>query len=79
MLFTSVWTILTLVYLIIAPWKMPNHPAAHKFVILAAEALAMLFWFAGFIALAVFLTDRLCFGRVCDAAKAATAFGAFEW
>ncbi|KAK4580465.1 hypothetical protein LTR86_000668 [Recurvomyces mirabilis] len=39
----------------------------------------MLFWFAGFIALAVFLSDRVCFGHVCAAAKAACVFAAFEW
>ena len=39
----------------------------------------MVFWFAGFVALAVFLGDRVCFGHVCSAAKAAAAFGAFEW
>ena len=39
----------------------------------------MIFWFAGFLALAVFLSDRVCFGHVCSAAKAAAVFGAFEW
>lgn len=39
----------------------------------------MIFWFAGFIALAVFLGDRLCYGDVCSAAKAADVFAAFEW
>lgn len=53
--------------------------AAHKFGILAAEALTMLFWFAGFIAMAVWLTDRLCYGSICNAAKAATVFAAFTW
>lgn len=77
LIFASVWSLLALVYLILSPWKFPT--AAHKFGILAAEALTMLFWFAGFIALAVFLTDRVCVGRVCDSAKAATVFAAFEW
>ncbi|OCK77961.1 hypothetical protein K432DRAFT_303022 [Lepidopterella palustris CBS 459.81] len=77
LIFSSVWTLLALAYLIIAPARFPN--AAHKYGILAAEAITMIFWFAGFIALAVFLSDRVCFGRVCDAAKAGTAFAAFEW
>jgi len=46
---------------------------------LGVETLTMLFWFAGFVALAVFLGDRVCFGHVCSAAKAAAVFGAFEW
>lgn len=77
LIFTSVWTILALVYLVVAPARFPA--AAHKFGILAAEALTMLFWFAGFIALAVWLDDRVCFGSVCASAKAATVFSAFEW
>jgi len=39
----------------------------------------MLFWFAGFIALAVFLSDRICFGMVCDVARASTAVSAVNW
>lgn len=77
LVFTSVWTLLALAYLVIAPWKFPT--AAHKYAVLAVEALTMLFWFAGFIALAVFLTDRPCYGTVCNDAKALTVFAAFEW
>jgi len=77
LVFTSVWTLLALLYLGLAP--MFFAAAAHKFGILAAEALTMLFWFAGFIAMAVWLTDRLCYGSICNAAKAATVFAAFEW
>ena len=39
----------------------------------------MLYWFAGFIALAVFLRDRICFGAVCEVAKAGTALSAVNW
>ncbi|KAF9633928.1 hypothetical protein BFW01_g4823 [Lasiodiplodia theobromae] len=77
LIFVSVWTILALAYLIVAPARFPA--AAHKFAILGVEALTMLFWFAGFIALAVWLTDRWCFGNVCASARAATVIGAFEW
>jgi hypothetical protein len=78
LLFCAVWTILALIYLIVAPARFPT--AAHKYGILAAEALTMIFWFAGFIALAVLLTDIGCRRwAVCRAAEAATVFGAFEW
>lgn len=77
LIFASVWTLLALIYLILAPWRFPTF--AHMFAILAVEALTMLFWFAGFVALAVFLGDRVCFGSVCSCAKAATVFAAFEW
>ena len=65
-------------YLSLAPRFFPA--AAHKFGILAVEVLTMLFWFAGFIAAAVFVSDLLfCRGGVCSAAQAAVAFAAFEW
>ena len=53
---------------------------AHKFVILAIDALTMLFWFAGFIALAVDV--RFVTGPTTDwykAAQATVAFAAFSW
>jgi hypothetical protein len=43
------------------------------------EAWTMLNWFGGFIAMAVFLTDRICFGTVCAIAKAGVAISAFNW
>lgn len=41
----------------------------------------MVFWFAGFIALAVDINRMKCIGVSCaiSAARAAAAFGAFEW
>ena len=41
----------------------------------------MLFWFAGFIAFAVLLTDVGCSRHwgVCRASEAAVVFAAFEW
>lgn len=39
----------------------------------------MLVWLVGFIALAVFLSDRVCFGVVCDVARAGTGVGAVSW
>lgn len=78
-IFCAVWTILALLYLIIVPWRFSETVAHHKFAILGVEAVTMIFWFAGFIALAVFLSDRVCFGSVCSAAKAADVFAAFSW
>jgi len=41
----------------------------------------MIFWFAGFIAFAILLTDIGCNHHwgVCRASQAAVVFGAFEW
>ena len=52
MVFVAVWTILILLYLSLAPRLMAS--VAHPIPMLALDALTMLFWFAGFIALAVF-------------------------
>ena len=46
---------------------------------MGVEALTLLFWFAGFIALASTPFLPYCHGRHCQAAKAAIAIGAFEW
>ena len=51
MVFVSVWTMLVLIYLSLAPRFFASF--ANVFAILALDALTMLFWFAGFIALAV--------------------------
>ena len=78
-LFAAIWTILALAYLILSPTHYPD--AAHKFGILGAEFVTMIFWFAGFIAMAVLWTDFHCgsTGGVCGAGTAAIVFGSFEW
>lgn len=79
LLFTSVWTLLAVVYLFFAPIHAPR--TAHKFAILAVEAVTNIFWFAGWVAMAVLLGDSGC-GRVadqCRVAEAATVFAAIEW
>jgi hypothetical protein len=77
LVFTSLWTILALIYLTLTSWKLERF--AHPWIICGVESLTMLFWFAGFIAAAVFLSDLItCAGHACSAAKAATVFAAFE-
>ena len=83
---------LVLLYLALAPRFMPK--IAHPLAILGLDALTMLFWFAGFIALAVFHHDleidiefdgwfatRGCSDLfdICPTVEAAVVFGAFEW
>ena len=47
---------------------------------LGVEVLNTLFYFSGFIALAVFIGKLLfCRGSVCAAARADAAFAAFSW
>jgi len=77
-LFTAVWTLLAVVYLTLAPMRFPQ--AAHKFGILVAEFVTMIFWFGAWVAMAVLLGDIGCQGwHACQVAEAATVFGAFEW
>jgi hypothetical protein len=79
LIFTSVWTLLVVAYLILSTTAMPK--LGHRFIHLGAEAGTMIFWFAGFIAMAVWVSDHLrgCSGRVCHSARAAVVFAAFEW
>jgi hypothetical protein len=78
LVFCAVWTLLALVYLVVAPARFPN--AAHKLAILAVEVVTTIFWFAGWVAVASLLGD-LGLGRwaVGHAAVAACVFAAFEW
>ena len=78
LIFCAVWTFLALAYLILAPMVLPA--AHHHFAVLAVEAVTMIFWFAGFIALAAGL-DNNCVSifRGCKTAAAGDAFAAFEW
>ncbi|CAF9933498.1 MAG: hypothetical protein HETSPECPRED_008666 [Heterodermia speciosa] len=78
LLFTSIWTLLSLLYLTLTPRFLPS--AAHKYAILALDAVTMIFWFAGWVALAVFKENlTLCWGAICHVVTAAIVFGAFEW
>jgi hypothetical protein len=81
MIFSPVWSILALVALIVVPWKMPYaaQNTGPKIGLLVLELMTTLYWFGGFIALAVFLNDRICFGTVCSVAKAGTAISALNW
>lgn len=93
MVFASVWTLVILLYLSLAPRVLSA--VAHPVAMLALDALTMLFWFAGFVALAVFhhqaeevyLGDgygdvyKGCSiaGGFCGEVEAAVVFGALEW
>ncbi|PYH98360.1 hypothetical protein BO71DRAFT_395311 [Aspergillus ellipticus CBS 707.79] len=79
MLFNGIWTaFFATPYLALAPVYFPQ--LAHRFVIPAVEVITMIFWFAGFIALGVFLPpSEYCHWSRCRALQAATVFGAFEW
>ena len=79
LIFCAVWTWLVLAYVIGAPFFLPV--AAHRYAVAAVEAVTMIFWFAGFIALAANLgwCPTGAHLTLCSAADAGTAFAAFEW
>lgn len=79
LIFCAIWTLLALALLIVIPWRFGGRISYEKFVILGVEAVTTLFWFAGFVAAAVFLTNRPCRGTVCNSARAGVVFGAFSW
>ncbi|KAL3470395.1 membrane-associating domain-containing protein [Aspergillus californicus] len=80
MLFNGVWTLfIAIPYFILAPIFAPV--LAHRFALPAVDGVTMIFWFAGFIALAVDLGDThgCSDNSVCQGLQAAAAFGAFNW
>jgi len=83
LLFCSIWTILVLAYLVATPMFAPS--LHNRWAVLALEAVTMIFWFSGFIAVAAVAAPLHCFDNGngnCDSLnsmKAAAAFGAFEW
>lgn len=55
-------------------------PASNPYIALGFEITNVLFWFSGFVALAVFLSRLLfCRGAVCHAAQADVVFAALSF
>lgn len=76
MLFTSIWTLLAVAYLVLAPSRFPA--AAHKYAIVGVEAVTMIFWFAAWVAVASWW-GRNWRGPVWASGVAAIVFAAFTW
>ncbi|TVY49388.1 hypothetical protein LOCC1_G000828 [Lachnellula occidentalis] len=69
LIFVPVFSLISVFYLEFVPRFAPK-----------VEVLNTLFYFAGFIALAVFIGKLLfCRGSVCSAARADAVFAAFSW
>jgi len=81
MLFTSLWTLLAVAYLLLVPTRFPKF--AHKFAIAAVEFVTMIFWFAAFVAVAVRWGDAYrgvdARGTFYGCGVAAIVFSAFLW
>ncbi|KAI1137335.1 membrane-associating domain-containing protein [Hypoxylon sp. FL0543] len=79
MVFNSVWSLLVLIYVGITPLYLTS--VFHKLAALVLNAITTIFWFAGSIALAVFVGGPYdCRANsFCSSAEAAVAFGFFLW
>ncbi|OTB02709.1 hypothetical protein M426DRAFT_322461 [Hypoxylon sp. CI-4A] len=79
MLFNSVWSLLVLVYVGVTPLYLTS--VFHRLAALALNAVTAIFWFAGSIALAVFVGGPYdCRSdSFCGSIEAAVAFGFFLW
>jgi hypothetical protein len=80
LLFCAAWTILVVIFALLAGSVIPDR-AFVGYIRVAVELVAVLSWFAGWIAVAVNIGTGACEeGYVaCGALKAATVFGAMEW
>ncbi|KAK2055417.1 hypothetical protein LY76DRAFT_596072 [Colletotrichum caudatum] len=77
-IFNSVWSLLVLAYVGLTPLYMTR--LFHKLASLALLVITAIFWFAGAIALAVFVGAPHCGANTfCGSAQAAVAFAFFIW
>lgn len=78
MLFCAIWSILVLIYLVASTFFLRH--GQQPLVTLVLLVLTTLFWFAGSIAMAVYIGVPTCHGNnFCQSAQAAVAFGFFIW
>jgi len=78
MVFNSVFSLVVLAYLALTPLYFARF--FHRYAALGLESVAMIFWFAGSIALAANWAHPRCGGNsYCGSVNAAVAFGFFLW
>jgi hypothetical protein len=80
LLFCAAWAILVVIFQLVAGNAITHSPLV-RYISVGSELVAVISWFAGWIAVAVNIGTRSCAtGYVaCGALKAATVFGAIEW
>lgn len=81
LMFCAAWTFLGVIFLLIAGISFADH-ALIGYIRVAVEAVALLSWLAGFVAVAVSVGGDACLAEGenrCGSLKAATVFGALEW
>jgi len=78
LLFCAAWTFLVAIFLLIAAAKSKGY-ALFSYICFAVEAIALVSWTAGFIAVAVNISTGECSAESCGLLKTAVVFGALEW
>ncbi|TVY69016.1 hypothetical protein LSUE1_G004799 [Lachnellula suecica] len=80
LMFCAVWTVLVIVCHLVAGTFFADRELI-GYIHIAVEAVAVLSWLAGFIAVAVSIPTKACSTgkNSCGSITAATIFGAFEW
>jgi hypothetical protein len=80
LMFCAGWTILVVIFQTVTRDSFADRPL-FSYVRVGAELLAVLSWFAGWIAVAVNIGTAACLQGYmsCSALKAAAVFGAVEW
>lgn len=80
LMFCAAWTVLIVIFHLISGITFADR-ALIGYVRVAVEAVAVLSWLAGFIAVAVQISTDTCpAGKSsCGSLKAATVFGTLEW
>jgi len=78
LVFTSIFSLLCVVFCILIQTERFSRFNSQYFIV-GIDALLMTCWFGGFVALPVFLKQRICFGNVCRMAYASVVFAALEW
>ncbi|KAI0106813.1 marvel domain-containing protein [Daldinia grandis] len=79
MIFNSVWSLLVLIYVGVTPLYLTS--VFHRLAALVLNAITTIFWFAGAIALAVWVGGpyKYTSNPFYGSAEAAVAFGFFLW
>ncbi|KAJ5712801.1 hypothetical protein N7493_009269 [Penicillium malachiteum] len=80
LMFCAGWTFLDVIFVTIAGLRF-GHSKLIGYICIATEAIALLSWLAGFIAVAINIGSNECPAEEngCGLLKAATVFGALEW
>jgi hypothetical protein len=79
LLLSSLITPFVAVYLAIVPAYLGHTRLNRAGLMTCIEVLMAVLWGASSISSAVYISQRVCFGQVCNMAKAAVVIGFFQW